>query len=66
MDIALITLLTVLGAFLMFVGREGFTMGWYGEYAFAGFVGTLAFLFGLFGFACLLWPEQMRILLIGY
>jgi hypothetical protein len=54
------------GLVLSIYGAETWDLGWYSDRAFVALIGVVAFTFGLFCFACAIWPEQMRILLIGY
>jgi hypothetical protein len=59
-------ILVVGGLILSIYGAETWDLGWYSDRAFVALIGVVAFTFGLFCFACAIWPEQMRILLIGY
>jgi hypothetical protein len=60
------SVLTVLGALLMWYGAEAFDQGFYSDRAGFAWIGTVGFLFGLFAFAAAIWPDAVRYLLIGY
>ncbi len=65
-SISIVAYLVIAGGALSWYGRDAWALGWYSDRAMYGLVGNLGLVVGLFGVACLLWPDAIRQMLIGY